>query len=271
MYRRLVSLSLSLSLPGLFRYSLHTYPLASDLATNETSSSLTASTGDVCTVRCRNAQEFGGCFAVQQTDTKASKNVANKIVTASTLDQVNKQVAVDQKDFEVSVNAIAGSKLADQGTAVADALIKNNADALAGGQGNGNGNAGNGNGNAGNGNGGGRGGGRGGNNAGNGNANAGNGNANAGNGAGRGGNGNGNANAGNGNANAGNGNANAGNGNANAGNGAGRGGNNAANGGGNAAAGGNGNAAAGGNGAGRSGNNNNNRKRSTFAVRRTVV
>jgi len=214
-----------------------------------------ASTGDVCTVRCRNAQEFGGCFAVQQTDTKASENTPKNIVAAATLDQVNKQVAVDQKDFEVSVNAIASSGLADQGTAVADALIKNNADTLAGG--NNNNNGGNGNNNNGNGNnnnnnnnnnnGGGRGGGRGGNNnnnAGNGNANAGNGNGNA-NGGGRGGNNN-----------AGNGNANAGNGNANAG---GRGGNNNNN-------------AANGNGAGRGGNNNNNnRKRSTFAVRRTVA
>ena len=36
-----------------------------------------ASTGNVCTVRCRNnavAGPFGGCFAVQQTDVKATAN-----------------------------------------------------------------------------------------------------------------------------------------------------------------------------------------------------
>ncbi|KAJ1323009.1 Egh16-like virulence factor [Microdochium nivale] len=129
-----------------------------------------ASTGDVCTVRCRNAQEFGGCFAVQQTDTKANANAPNNIETAATLDQVLKQTAQAQKDFEASVGAIAGSGLTDQGTAVADALIANNEDILDdgnagnGGGGGGGGNNGGGNGGAGRGNGNGGGNGRGGNN-----------------------------------------------------------------------------------------------------------
>ncbi|KAH7025132.1 uncharacterized protein B0I36DRAFT_376812 [Microdochium trichocladiopsis] len=214
-----------------------------------------ASTGDICTVRCRNAQEFGGCFAVQQTDVKPNANTPDNIVTVATLDQVLKQVAQDQKDFETSVNAIAKSGLNDQGTAVADALVQNNADVLNGNNGNGNNNNGNnGNGNNNNNNGGG---GRGG----NGNNN------NA--GGGRGGNGNGNGN--NNNNGGGRGNA-GGNGNANGnGNGAGRGGNNNNNAG-------NGNAANGNAGAGRGGNNNaangnagnrnNNRKRFARAMRK---
>jgi hypothetical protein len=40
-----------------------------------------ASTGNVCTVRCRNnavAGPFGGCFAVQQTDVAATANTPNQ-------------------------------------------------------------------------------------------------------------------------------------------------------------------------------------------------
>jgi len=42
------------------------------------------STGNICTVRCRNnsvAGPFGGCFPVQQTDTTATANTAENIET----------------------------------------------------------------------------------------------------------------------------------------------------------------------------------------------
>jgi hypothetical protein len=150
-----------------------------------------ASTGNVCTVRCRNANSFGGCFAVQQTDTQASKNDASTINTAQTLDGVLKQVQQNVKDLPAAISGLAAAKkVDDQGVAIADALFKVNPDlpgsagagtgADAGNNNGNNGNNGNGNGNNGNnqggngnnrgGNGGNRGGNRGGNN-GNGNGN----------------------------------------------------------------------------------------------------
>ena len=49
------------------------------------------STGNICTVRCRNnalAGPFGGCFAVQQVDTTPSQNTASNIETAQTLEGI---------------------------------------------------------------------------------------------------------------------------------------------------------------------------------------
>ncbi|KAL1873038.1 hypothetical protein Daus18300_004180 [Diaporthe australafricana] len=67
-----------------------------------------ASTGNVCTVRCRNnalAGPFGGCFPVQQAGAAAKTNVASQITTAQTLDGIDKQVAQNKEDLDVAVAA----------------------------------------------------------------------------------------------------------------------------------------------------------------------
>jgi len=86
------------------------------------------STGNICTVRCRNnaqAGPFGGCFAVQQTDVTPSVNSANTINTAQTLEGINNQIAVNQVDLPVAVaaNQNAGTNEAVQGLAAANALL----------------------------------------------------------------------------------------------------------------------------------------------------
>ncbi|TGO31065.1 hypothetical protein BPAE_0002g01600 [Botrytis paeoniae] len=73
-----------------------------------------ASTGNICTVRCRNnavAGPFGGCFAVQQTDVAATNNSANTISTAQTLKAIEEQVQENNVDLPVAVaaNQAAGS------------------------------------------------------------------------------------------------------------------------------------------------------------------
>lgn len=77
----------------------------------------TASTGDVCTVRCRNAAKngpFGGCFAVQQTDVTANKNTPDNIKTAQTLKGVQDQIAQNVKDFPAYVKANQKAPTADE-------------------------------------------------------------------------------------------------------------------------------------------------------------
>ncbi|KAK1711424.1 hypothetical protein BDP67DRAFT_545242 [Colletotrichum lupini] len=147
-----------------------------------------ASTGDVCTVRCFNDNAkgpFGGCFAVQQTDTKPKQNTPANIPTAQTLDGVLKQVQQNIVDLPAAVKSNQEAKTQDdQGVTAIKELLGNNATQQAAGPAGSGANTGN-------------------------NANAGNNNANA---------GNNNANAGNNNANAGNTNANTGNTNANTGN-----------------------------------------------------
>ncbi|KAH8772199.1 hypothetical protein BGZ57DRAFT_740882, partial [Hyaloscypha finlandica] len=67
-----------------------------------------ASTGNVCTVRCRNnavAGPFGGCFAVQQTDVTPTANSANQITTAQTLADVTEQIAENNVDLPVAIAA----------------------------------------------------------------------------------------------------------------------------------------------------------------------
>lgn len=67
-----------------------------------------ASTGNVCTVRCRNnalAGPFGGCFAVQQTDTNVKTNVASKISTAQTLEGIQAQIQQNKVDLAAAVAA----------------------------------------------------------------------------------------------------------------------------------------------------------------------
>jgi hypothetical protein len=89
-----------------------------------------ASTGNVCTVRCRNnalAGPFGGCFAVQQVDTDEKTNVANSIQTEQSLDNVLNQVQQNQADFEVAVDANrnAGSDEGEQNLAAVNAILGN--------------------------------------------------------------------------------------------------------------------------------------------------
>jgi len=86
------------------------------------------STGNICTVRCRNnaqAGPFGGCFPVQQTDITPNVNSANTITTAQTLEGVDNQIAENQIDLPVAIaaNQNAGSGAAVQGKAAADALL----------------------------------------------------------------------------------------------------------------------------------------------------
>ncbi|KUJ21439.1 uncharacterized protein LY89DRAFT_577416 [Mollisia scopiformis] len=69
-----------------------------------------SSAGNVCTVRCFNtaaAGPFGGCFAVQQTDTTASVNQAATITTAQTLEGIQAQIEVNQKDLGAAIKANA--------------------------------------------------------------------------------------------------------------------------------------------------------------------
>ncbi|KAI5462044.1 hypothetical protein BGZ63DRAFT_355696 [Mariannaea sp. PMI_226] len=89
-----------------------------------------ASTGNVCTVRCRNnalAGPFGGCFAVQQVDTDKKTNVANSIQTEQSLDDVLEQVQQNQADFKVAVeaNRNAGSEESEQNLAAVNAILSN--------------------------------------------------------------------------------------------------------------------------------------------------
>lgn len=81
------------------------------------------STGNICTVRCRNnalAGPFGGCFPVQQAGAAEKTNVASKITTAQTKDGIDKQVAQNKEDLPAAIaaNQQQGStegQAADQG------------------------------------------------------------------------------------------------------------------------------------------------------------
>lgn len=66
------------------------------------------STGNICTVRCRNnsvAGPFGGCVAVQQTDVKATANTPENIATAQKKAAVDAQVKQNKADLAVAVKA----------------------------------------------------------------------------------------------------------------------------------------------------------------------
>ncbi|KAF9876408.1 hypothetical protein CkaCkLH20_06351 [Colletotrichum karsti] len=152
-----------------------------------------ASTGNVCTVRCRNnavAGPFGGCFPVQQTDVTATQNTPQNIKTAQDLEGVLKKQQQNAGDLPAAIAANqvdgtaqgkANTEAANKLLGVPDVVTKEfpasntgpSVDGTAGGAAGGaaGGNTGNGNANAGNGNA----------NAGNGNANTGNNNANTGN------------------------------------------------------------------------------------------
>ncbi|KAF6803765.1 gas1-like protein [Colletotrichum sojae] len=178
-----------------------------------------ASTGDVCTIRCFNSNAkgpFGGCVAVQQTDTTPKQNTPDNIPTAQTLSGILTQVQQNAKDLPAAFKSNAEAKTQEeQGLTAIKEILGNNATneaagpagGAAGGNNNNNNGGGNGNNNANNGNNGGgngrnRGKGKGNNNNANTGAGAGNG-RNRGNG--RGGNAGNNNNAANGNAGNGNG------------------------------------------------------------------
>ncbi|APA08151.1 hypothetical protein SS1G_00173 [Sclerotinia sclerotiorum 1980 UF-70] len=87
-----------------------------------------ASTGNICTVRCRNnavAGPFGGCFPVQQIDVAASNNTAHSITTAQTLKDIESQVQENNVDLPVAIaaNQAAGSAEGVKGFAGANALL----------------------------------------------------------------------------------------------------------------------------------------------------
>ncbi|KYK57621.1 hypothetical protein DCS_04633 [Drechmeria coniospora] len=89
-----------------------------------------ASTGNVCTVRCRNnavAGPFGGCFAVQQVDTQAKANTPGNIQTGDNLEPILNQVQRNQADFKASVDANerASTDEAQQNLAGVNAILSN--------------------------------------------------------------------------------------------------------------------------------------------------
>ncbi|KAI0540545.1 hypothetical protein GGR58DRAFT_460929 [Xylaria digitata] len=83
-----------------------------------------SSAGNVCTVRCRNANNFGGCFAVQQTDVEPSENDPTTIETIQQLDNVLKQVQQNVADLPAALEGIAeaSQEPADQGTTVVEKI-----------------------------------------------------------------------------------------------------------------------------------------------------
>lgn len=71
----------------------------------------------MCTVRCRNnalAGPFGGCFAVQQSDTNVKTNVAAGISTAQTLEGIQAQIQQNKVDLGVAVAANQKDGTAEQ-------------------------------------------------------------------------------------------------------------------------------------------------------------
>ncbi|KAF1997020.1 hypothetical protein P154DRAFT_556009 [Amniculicola lignicola CBS 123094] len=131
-----------------------------------------ASTGDICTVRCRNnavAGPFGGCVAVQQTDgTGRTNTTAAAVDTAQTLSGILAQVEQNKKDLPAAIAANQVAAPDTQGAAAISALVPSSAAATTAaaaasatakastgknnGNGNGNGNASTGNNNNNNGN-----------------------------------------------------------------------------------------------------------------------
>ncbi|KAF1833994.1 hypothetical protein BDW02DRAFT_355616 [Decorospora gaudefroyi] len=80
-----------------------------------------ASTGTICTIRCRNnavAGPFGGCFAVQQTDgTGRTSQSAAAVDTAQTLEGISAQILQNQKDLPAAIaaNQAAGAAGGNEG------------------------------------------------------------------------------------------------------------------------------------------------------------
>lgn len=88
----------------------------------------TASTGNICTVRCRNnaqAGPFGGCFPVKQTGKNAQTNNAKTIPTKSNIAAVSAQLVQDKKDFAdaVAANQNAGTPEAQKADEAVKAML----------------------------------------------------------------------------------------------------------------------------------------------------
>ncbi|RYO16733.1 hypothetical protein AA0121_g6161 [Alternaria tenuissima] len=121
---------------------------------------LGASTGNICTVRCRNnaiAGPFGGCFAVQQTDgTGRTNESASAVDTAQTLEGISAQILQNKKDLPAAIaaNQAAGAAGGNEGASAISALVPDATQAPNAGNGNNNGgnNGGNQGGNGGKGN-----------------------------------------------------------------------------------------------------------------------
>ncbi|EOA84324.1 hypothetical protein ACJQWK_00676 [Exserohilum turcicum] len=116
---------------------------------------LGASTGNICTIRCRNnaiAGPFGGCFAVQQTDgTGRTNKSAAAVDTTQTLEGISAQILQNKKDLPAAIaaNQAAGAAGGNEGASAISALAPAATPAPNAGNGN-NGNKGNQNGNKGN-------------------------------------------------------------------------------------------------------------------------
>ncbi|KAK7733298.1 hypothetical protein SLS53_008195 [Cytospora paraplurivora] len=85
-----------------------------------------SSQGNVCTVRCRNAQDYGGCFAVQQTDTSGlpDNNSPSNITTAQTLEGIMAQVQQNQKDLPAAIDGNQDAKsVDDQGIDIVESIL----------------------------------------------------------------------------------------------------------------------------------------------------
>ncbi|KAK4160146.1 hypothetical protein QBC43DRAFT_360669 [Cladorrhinum sp. PSN259] len=87
-----------------------------------------ASTGNVCTIRCRNnaqAGPFGGCFAVQQTDVKPNVNTAENIQANDSLEQVNFEAAANRAALTAAIqaNQDAGTDKESQNLKIVEAIL----------------------------------------------------------------------------------------------------------------------------------------------------
>ncbi|KAI8293943.1 hypothetical protein K4K59_005413 [Colletotrichum sp. SAR11_240] len=87
-----------------------------------------ASTGNVCTIRCRNnavAGPFGGCFAVQQSDVTPTQNTPQNIKTAQDLEGVLAKQQQNAADLPAAIkaNQIDGTKTGQDNIAAANKLL----------------------------------------------------------------------------------------------------------------------------------------------------
>ncbi|KAI4698920.1 hypothetical protein J4E81_005532 [Alternaria sp. BMP 2799] len=107
---------------------------------------LGASTGNICTIRCRNnaiAGPFGGCFAVQQTDGQGrTDEAASAVDTAQTLEGISAQILQNKKDLPAAIaaNQAAGAAGGNEGASAISALIPDATQAPNAGNGNNGGN-----------------------------------------------------------------------------------------------------------------------------------
>ncbi|KAF4119618.1 Protein of unknown function (DUF3129) [Geosmithia morbida] len=91
-----------------------------------------ASTGNICTVRCRNnalAGPFGGCVAVQQTDNEGRTNeTAAGVDTKQSLEDISEQIQVNKDDLSAALaaNQAAGAADGNAGASAIAALTTGN-------------------------------------------------------------------------------------------------------------------------------------------------